>query len=98
MSFQRDPNHDHDCQVFAAKHYALPFGAVSSVYAWEKVGSLLCQLARKYLKLAIFRYVDDFFGPERYASWAHTKILHTDLCIFATAVKQCNMLQNALRA
>ena len=98
MSFQRDPNHDHDCQVFAAKHYALPFGAVSSVYAWEKVGSLLCQLARKYLNLAIFRYVDDFFGPERYASWVHTKILNTDICDFATAVKQRNMLQNALRA
>ena len=52
-------------QVYASAHYACPFGAVASVHAWERVGALLCHLARKYLKLAVLRYVDDLFGPER---------------------------------
>ena len=52
-------------------HYACPFGAVSSVYAWEEIGDLITRIARKYLHLAIFRYVDDFFGPERRACCIH---------------------------
>jgi len=46
-------------------HYACPFGAISSVYAWEDIGDIIVGIARKYLHLAIHRYVDDFFGPER---------------------------------
>ena len=46
-------------------HNACPFGAVGAVHAWERVGALLCHLARRLLKLAVFRYVDDFFGIDR---------------------------------
>ena len=52
-------------QVFTACHTACPFGAVANVHAWERIGAAICFLARKLLKLAILRYVDDYFGPER---------------------------------
>ena len=49
-----------------AQHFALPFGAVASVHAWERVGAAVAHLARKYLKIALLRYVDDLFAPERF--------------------------------
>ena len=42
------------------------FGAVGSVHAWERVGAAITHLARVFLKMAILRYVDDLFGPERF--------------------------------
>ncbi len=51
--------------IWAAFHHAMPFGATSSVYAWHRVGALLCSIARKVLHLAVYRYVDDFFAVER---------------------------------
>ena len=54
-----------------AAHMACPFGAASSVYNWERVGSLLCGLARRLLHIAAFRYVDDFFAPERPETMEH---------------------------
>ena len=47
------------------QHHAMPFGAVSSVHHWDRVGSLLCALARRILKIPLCRYVDDFFSGER---------------------------------
>jgi hypothetical protein len=55
------------CQAWAAAHWCCPFGALSAVFAWERIGALLCHIVRKCLKLAICRYVDDFFGCERCA-------------------------------
>ena len=52
-------------QVMVSAHRACPFGAVSSVHSLEIIGALLCKIARRVLNMAIFRYVDDFFGPER---------------------------------
>ena len=52
-------------EVMISAHRASPFGAASSVHAWERIGALICKLARKYLHMAVFRYVDDFFAPER---------------------------------
>ena len=52
-------------------HMANPFGASSSVYSWERVGSLLCSIARRLLHIATFRYVDDFFAPERPGTMEH---------------------------
>ena len=46
-------------------HTAMPFGATASVYAWHRVGALICSIARKLLKMPIFRYVDDYFSAER---------------------------------
>jgi hypothetical protein len=53
------------CQAWAAAHKCCPFGALSAVFAWERVGALLVHIVRKCLKLAVCRYVDDFFGCER---------------------------------
>ena len=50
--------------VFVSRHAACPFGAVSSVHNWERIGAGICFIARKYLKLDLLRYVDDMFGVE----------------------------------
>ena len=65
------------------RHVTCPFGAVGSVFAWERIGTFgcrehalaasliaflgaaLCFLARKFLYIALLRYVDDMFAPER---------------------------------
>ena len=58
-------------QVLVSWHRASPFGAVASVHSWERVGALLCKIARCTLRLAIFRYVDDFFAPEKPSLMEH---------------------------
>ena len=58
-------------QVIMSTHAACPFGATSSVHAWERIGALLCTLARRVLNLAVYRYVDDFFGLEREETVEH---------------------------
>jgi hypothetical protein len=50
-----------------SQHSACPFGAAASVHAWERVGAALTHIARKFLKIAALRYVDDLFAPERQA-------------------------------
>ena len=54
-----------DGQVMVSQHAACPFGAVASVHAWERVGAAITHIARVFLKLAVLRYVDDLFAPER---------------------------------
>ena len=54
-------------QVLISTHAACPFGAVASVHAWERIGNAIAHLARRFLKLALFIYVDDMFAPERRA-------------------------------
>ena len=46
-------------------HHAMPFGATASVVAWHKVGGLIQSIARRLLHIPVFRYVDDYFTPER---------------------------------
>ena len=58
-------------QIWTSLHKACPFGAVASVHAWERVGALITHIARKVLKLGVFRYVDDFFGCERPETLEH---------------------------
>ena len=53
------------CQIMVAVHNACPFGAVSSVQAWERVGAMITQVVRKILRVPMFRYVDDGFGADR---------------------------------
>ena len=48
-----------------SQHAACPFGAIASVHAWERVGAAIAHIARKFLKIAALRYVDDLFAPER---------------------------------
>jgi len=45
-------------------HKACPFGALSSVHGWERLGKLITTLARRVLYLPVQRYVDDLFAPE----------------------------------
>ena len=52
-------------QVYMSTHKACMFGAVASVHAWERIGAAICFLARRFLRIAALRYVDDFFAPER---------------------------------
>ena len=52
-------------RAWVSHHYASPFGATSSVHSWERVGDLLCKMARRLLGLPLLRYVDDYFAPER---------------------------------
>ena len=53
-------------EIMVSVHAACPFGAIASVHAWERIGAAICHLARRFLKIAAMRYVDDFFAPERY--------------------------------
>lgn len=52
-------------EVFVSSHAACPFGATASVVAWERVGSALTAIVRRFLRIALLRYVDDLFAPER---------------------------------
>ena len=55
----------HEGELWISEHRAAPFGASSSVHAWERVGALICTIARRALRLPVHRYVDDYFGFER---------------------------------
>ena len=52
-------------KVVISQHAACPFGAIASVHAWERIGAALTHVARKFLKIAALRYVDDLFAAER---------------------------------
>ena len=68
-----DPEHRWACgvafkvfdQIYISMHASCPFGAVASVHAWERVGAAITHIVKKFLKIALLRYVDDLFGPER---------------------------------
>ena len=65
--------------VYISTHMAAPFGATSSVHCWERAGHAISTIARKILKLACLRYVDDFFGVERTACLKHSMMCHARL-------------------
>ena len=46
--------------IWCAQHRGMPFGAVSSVVAWHRVGALLKTIAVQLAKCPVARYVDDF--------------------------------------
>ena len=65
-SFRRVPVHPEDRwaaavafavdgDLWAAEHYALPFGAVGSVHGWDRVGALIQHLAAVLLHMPISR-------------------------------------------
>ena len=51
-----------------AGHAAMPFGSIASVHHWDRIGSLLCAIARRILMIPMLRYVDDFFSADRLVS------------------------------
>ena len=61
----------HDGVTYVARHNALPFGATSAVHGWNRVGECLAFLARRYLKIPVLRFVDDFFSSEPPSTAAH---------------------------
>jgi hypothetical protein len=55
----------HGGRTWISFHYACPFGAVSSTHNWERVGDLICSIAKNILGLPMHRYVDDYFACDR---------------------------------
>ena len=55
----------HAGSAWTSCHLGMPFGSVSAVYAWHRVGGFVWWLAVHILKVPLARYVDDFFGASR---------------------------------
>ena len=55
----------HKGGLMVAQHKGMPFGTVSAVYAWHRVGFMLCCILRALFLCPAARYVDDFFGASR---------------------------------
>ena len=50
-----------DAALFTATQWAMPFGAVGAVYAWDRIGSAVTQILARLFWLPLLRYVDDLF-------------------------------------
>lgn len=55
-------------EVLVTSQRAMPFGAVSAVYAWDRLGEALTAILREVFLFPASRYVDDLFMP----TWAST--------------------------
>ena len=47
--------------LYTSQQFAMPFGAVSAVYAWDRVGEAIVAILRRSFLLPVDRYVDDLF-------------------------------------
>ena len=56
-----------------AGHLAMPFGASSSVFAWDRIGAAIVCIARVLLKIPLLRWTDDLFTAERPACIVHCR-------------------------
>ena len=45
-----------------ATQFAMPFGAVAAVYAWDRIGAAVTAILRHLFCFPLLRYVDDLFG------------------------------------
>ena len=70
------------------------FGAVGSVHAWERIGAALTHIARHFLNLALYRYVDDYFGPDRRESSCVLIVAHERVM---SGAKRWRMVRDVLR-
>ena len=50
----------HDGHWYVSSQYALPFGAIASVYGWERLGAAITSILH-WIGLPVLRYVDDLF-------------------------------------
>ena len=48
-------------RIFVSHQYAMPFGAVAAVYAWDRLGAFLAGALTELFHLPVCRYVDDMF-------------------------------------
>lgn len=55
----------HEGVLMTAQHRGMPFGTVSAVYAWHRVGYFLSAILLQMFKCPVARYVDDFFAAGR---------------------------------
>ena len=55
----------HQGQLLKAQHRGMPFGTISAVYAWHRVGHVLLMVVLVVCCCPVARYVDDFFGADR---------------------------------
>ena len=63
----------HNGDIKVAGHLAMPFGASSSVFAWDRVGAAIVRIARVLLKIPLLRWTDDLFTAERQACIEHCR-------------------------
>ena len=85
----------HHGRVMVAEHKAMAFGSLASVYNWDRIGELLCFLARRLLHIPILRYVDDYFAPELPACAdhaAHAFARMVRLLLGPTAISESKLL------
>ena len=48
-----------------SQHLRMPFGKVSAVYAWHRVGYILFLIVSELFRAPLARYVDGYFGCSR---------------------------------
>ena len=53
--------HPVDGSLWVADQWAMPFGAIGAVYAWDRIGSAVTQILARLFWLPLLRYVDDLF-------------------------------------
>lgn len=63
-----------DGHVYTSEHIAMPFGAIGSVHAWDRIGEFLVRVGRRILFLPLLRYVDDYFSADRAACAMHAML------------------------
>jgi hypothetical protein len=51
--------------IWTAGHMGMPFGTVSAVYAWHRIGHALLFLVLRLFLAPLGRYVDDYFGASK---------------------------------
>ena len=56
-----------------SQHVTMPFGSISAVHGWDRIGALLAHIARIILKIPVNRYVDDYFSAEYAETIQHAK-------------------------
>ena len=62
--------------TWSAQHLGMPFGTVSAVYAWHRIGYMLWWLVVVHCKAPAARFVDDFFGASKHGVvWTAGKCL-----------------------
>ena len=51
-----------DGALHVAQQWAMPFGAIGAVYAWDRLASAVTQCLAAFLLVPMLRYVDDLFA------------------------------------
>ena len=49
-------------EALVAQHVAMPFGTTSAVHAWHRTGTWLSNVLRRFFRVPVGKFVDDFFG------------------------------------